>query len=105
MTYGALQLRSKLESSKGDTFSSTVITDFLYGAEDGSELEGSMDEINQFAEVRKWTSKQWTDLLQKYVLSLGAEAYIEASFQILHRLSFCRCPRKAVRQSCEETLG
>ncbi|KAF8216136.1 Metalloenzyme, LuxS/M16 peptidase-like protein [Mycena galopus ATCC 62051] len=62
------QLRSKLESSKGDTFSSTVITDFLYGAEDGSELEASMDEINQFAEVRTWTSKQWTDLLQKYYI-------------------------------------
>ncbi|KAJ7254026.1 Metalloenzyme, LuxS/M16 peptidase-like protein [Mycena haematopus] len=63
------QLRSKLESSKGDAFSSTVITDFLYGAEDGSELEASMDEINQFAEVRKWTNKQWTDLLQKYYIN------------------------------------
>ncbi|KAJ6575205.1 Metalloenzyme, LuxS/M16 peptidase-like protein [Mycena capillaripes] len=62
------QLRSKLESAKGDTFSSTVITDFLYGAEDGSELEASMDEINQYAAVREWTSKQWTDLLQKYYI-------------------------------------
>lgn len=60
------QLRSKLESAKGDTFSGTVITDFLYGAEDGSEIEASMDEINQYAAVRGWTSKQWTDLLQKY---------------------------------------
>lgn len=59
------QLRSKLESAKGDTFSGTIINDFLYGAEDGSELEASMDEINQYAEVREWTSKQWTDLLQK----------------------------------------
>ncbi|KAJ7225434.1 Metalloenzyme, LuxS/M16 peptidase-like protein [Mycena pura] len=62
------QLRSKLESSKGDIFYDTVITDFLYGAEDGSELEASMDEINQYAAVRKWTSKQWTDLLQKYYI-------------------------------------
>ncbi|KAF9270307.1 hypothetical protein L218DRAFT_952466 [Marasmius fiardii PR-910] len=62
------QLRSKLESAKGDTFSGTVITDFLYGAKDGSELGPSMDEINQYAEVRKWTSKQWTDLLQKYYI-------------------------------------
>ncbi|KAF5374955.1 hypothetical protein D9758_000192 [Tetrapyrgos nigripes] len=62
------QLRSKLESAKGDTFSGTVITDFLYGAEDGSELGPSMDEINQYAAVRKWTSKQWTDLLQKYYI-------------------------------------
>ncbi|THV04852.1 hypothetical protein K435DRAFT_774162 [Dendrothele bispora CBS 962.96] len=62
------QLRSKLESAKGDTFSGTIIADFLYGAEDGSELGPSMDEINQYAEVRKWTSKQWTDLLQKYYI-------------------------------------
>ncbi|KAJ7597129.1 Metalloenzyme, LuxS/M16 peptidase-like protein [Mycena floridula] len=63
------QLRSKLESTKGDTFSDTVISDFLYGAEDGSELEASMDEINQYAELRKWTSKDWTDLLQRYYIS------------------------------------
>ncbi|KAJ7487689.1 Metalloenzyme, LuxS/M16 peptidase-like protein [Mycena galericulata] len=62
------QLRSKLESAKGDTFSGTIINDFLYGAEDGSELEASMDEINQYAAVRLWTSKQWTDLLQKYYI-------------------------------------
>ncbi|KAK7064154.1 Metalloenzyme, LuxS/M16 peptidase-like protein [Favolaschia claudopus] len=60
------QLRSKLESSKGDTFSGTVITDFLYGAEDGSELEAALDEIEQYDAVRKWTSTQWADLLQKY---------------------------------------
>jgi Zn-dependent M16 (insulinase) family peptidase len=66
LAYRSSKLRSKLESAKGDTFSGTVITDFLYGAEDGSELEASMDEINQYAAVREWTSKQWTDLLQKY---------------------------------------
>ncbi|PCH33772.1 hypothetical protein WOLCODRAFT_61455 [Wolfiporia cocos MD-104 SS10] len=63
------QLRSKLETSKGDTFSGTVITDFLYGAEDGSELGPSMDEINQYAELRKWTSKQWSDILSKYYVT------------------------------------
>ncbi|KAF7320399.1 hypothetical protein MKEN_00824700 [Mycena kentingensis (nom. inval.)] len=62
------QLRSKLESSKGDTFSGTVIADILYGAEDGSELEASLDEIQQYAALRGWTSKQWTDLLQKYYI-------------------------------------
>jgi Zn-dependent M16 (insulinase) family peptidase len=60
-----LQLRSKLESAKGDTFSATIITDFLYGAEDGSYLKDSMDEINQYAELRQWSSDQWTNLLQK----------------------------------------
>ncbi|CCM05163.1 uncharacterized protein FIBRA_07372 [Fibroporia radiculosa] len=62
------QLRSKVETSKGDTFSGTVITDFLYGAEDGSELGPSMDEINQYAQLRKWSSKQWTDILRRYYI-------------------------------------
>ncbi|KAF8922457.1 Metalloenzyme, LuxS/M16 peptidase-like protein [Mucidula mucida] len=65
------QLRSKLESSKGDTFSSTVISDFLYGPEDGSELAKAVDDIKQYEELRKWTSKQWTDLL--------SETYIKPS--------------------------
>ena len=64
------QLRSQLESSKGDTFSGSVITDFLYGAEDGSELRSSMDDINEYATLRKWSNKQWTDLLEKYILLL-----------------------------------
>lgn len=61
------QLRSKLESSKAETFASCVITDFLYGAEDGSELGPSLQEIERYAELRKWTSRDWTDLLEKYV--------------------------------------
>ncbi|KAF8078531.1 Metalloenzyme, LuxS/M16 peptidase-like protein [Lyophyllum atratum] len=60
------KLRSKLESAKGDTFSGNIITDFLYGAEDGSELKDSMDEIKQYAELRDWLSASWTKLLQKY---------------------------------------
>jgi len=62
------QLRSKLESAKGDTFSEMVIADFLYGKQDGSELPASMDEINMYAELRKWSSKQWADLLRKYYI-------------------------------------
>ncbi|KAF9069136.1 Metalloenzyme, LuxS/M16 peptidase-like protein [Rhodocollybia butyracea] len=62
------QLRSKLESAKGDTFSGTIITDHIYGAEDGSELGPSMAEFDTYAAVKKWTNKQWTDLLQKYFI-------------------------------------
>jgi Zn-dependent M16 (insulinase) family peptidase len=62
-----IQLRSKLESAKGDTFSGNIITDFLYGAEDGSELRPSMDEINYYSTLRSWTSDQWTKLLFKSV--------------------------------------
>jgi Zn-dependent M16 (insulinase) family peptidase len=60
------QLRSKLESAKGDTFSGSVIDDILYGETDGSKLPASMDEINGYAELRTWKSAQWSDLLRRY---------------------------------------
>jgi Zn-dependent M16 (insulinase) family peptidase len=59
------QLRSKIESSKGDAFSTTIITDFLYGKEDGSELRQALNEIEGYEVLRKWSSKQWTDLLKR----------------------------------------
>lgn len=61
------QLRRKLESAKGDYFSHTIISDFLYGAEDGSELDRSMDEIRDHNILRSWTHSQWAALLSKYV--------------------------------------
>jgi Predicted Zn-dependent peptidases, insulinase-like len=67
-------LRSKLESAKGDTFSGTVIIDFLYGSEDGSDLKSSMDEVNQYADLRKWSSDMWTSLLKKYASSVSFRA-------------------------------
>ncbi|KZT72760.1 hypothetical protein DAEQUDRAFT_663389 [Daedalea quercina L-15889] len=63
------QLRSKLESSKGETFSGNIIGDFLYGAEDGSDLKASMDDIAYFAELRTWSSDQWATLLKKYYVN------------------------------------
>ncbi|KAF8140174.1 Metalloenzyme, LuxS/M16 peptidase-like protein [Boletus edulis] len=62
------QLRSKLESAKGDTFSGTIITDFLYGATDGSDLRGALDEIKYYNILRTWDSLLWTELLKKYFI-------------------------------------
>jgi len=59
------QLRSKIESSKGDTFSTTIIADFLYGKEDGSELRQALNDIENYRILEKWSSKQWADLLKK----------------------------------------
>lgn len=59
------QLRSKIESSKGDAFSTTIITDFLYGKEDGSELQPALNEIDSHEVLKEWSGKQWADLLKK----------------------------------------
>ena len=60
------QLRSQIESSKGDAFSGTIITDFLYGREDSSELREALDYIGSYEVLRKWSNKQWSNLLRKY---------------------------------------
>ncbi|KAH8102439.1 Metalloenzyme, LuxS/M16 peptidase-like protein [Cristinia sonorae] len=70
------QLRSKVESSKGDTFSTTVIGEFLYGAEDGSELAPALDEISLYGELRKWSNEQWIALFKKY--------YVDPPCIVLH---------------------
>lgn len=59
------QLRSKVESSKGDVFSGTVITDFLYGKEDGSDLGPALEDISRYEQLRSWTNEDWVKLLKK----------------------------------------
>ncbi|CCO26896.1 hypothetical protein BN14_00928 [Rhizoctonia solani AG-1 IB] len=60
-----LKLKSMLESDGGDVFSNGLITDFLYGKEDGSEIAPSLAEMKRYEELEKWPAKQWEDLLTK----------------------------------------
>ena len=96
------QLRSKLESSQGDTFSGNVITDALYGAEDGSNLAPSMDEIKMFVELKQWTSQQWADLLRKSVFRISCVSptwLIGVLVQVLRGPPAHRGPWKAIRRN------
>ena len=63
----SFQLRSELESTKGDTFSDTVIKDCLHEAIDGSDLHSSMDGIHHYNILRSWSSQQQTNLLSQQV--------------------------------------
>ena len=58
-------LRNEVESSIGDALSKAIVTDFLYGKEDGSELRQALSKIDHYEVLRKWTSEQWSDLLKK----------------------------------------
>ncbi|KAF8271486.1 Metalloenzyme, LuxS/M16 peptidase-like protein [Lactarius quietus] len=59
-------LRSKVESDGGDAFSSAMIADFLYGHLDGSQIEVALDEIKHYKLLRSWSSKKWSDIIDKY---------------------------------------
>ena len=58
-------MRSKVESDGGDAFSSVMIGDFLYGRLDGSQIEEALDQIKLYNLMRTWSSKQWTELIEK----------------------------------------
>ncbi|CAE6445118.1 unnamed protein product [Rhizoctonia solani] len=62
-----LKLKSNLESDGGEVFFTGLITDFLYGKEDGSEIGPLLAEMKHYEELEKWTAKQWEDLLARQV--------------------------------------
>ncbi|KAH8114466.1 Metalloenzyme, LuxS/M16 peptidase-like protein [Phellopilus nigrolimitatus] len=62
------QLRSALESDRASVLSPKVMTDFILGPEDGSELHETTDETTFYDELRKWTSDQWTALIKRYYI-------------------------------------
>ncbi|KAI0307721.1 Metalloenzyme, LuxS/M16 peptidase-like protein [Multifurca ochricompacta] len=66
MTSTFNKFRSKVESDGGDTYSSTMIRNFLYGRSDGSQIEEALDVIKHYDKLRTWSSKQWTNLIRKY---------------------------------------
>ncbi|KAG6337340.1 hypothetical protein ID866_1765 [Astraeus odoratus] len=70
------QLRSKLESAKGETLSDTLITDFLYGAPDGSDLSDALDEMKYYDILRTWSSGDWVNILTKYFVDANYVAII-----------------------------
>ena len=47
-----------------------MIANFLYGRLDGSEIEEALDEIKLYNTLRKWSSEQWGDLIQKCAFSM-----------------------------------
>ncbi len=42
-----------------------MISNFLYGPSDGSQIEEALDEIKFYNTLRTWSSDQWGDLIQK----------------------------------------
>ncbi|KZV65225.1 hypothetical protein PENSPDRAFT_587192 [Peniophora sp. CONT] len=63
------QVRSRLESSGGDIYSQAIISDFLYGNPDGSDIGPFLNEFRLNDELRKWTSQAWAALLTKYFVT------------------------------------
>lgn len=65
MLASCAQLLNNLETKPADAFADVIISDFLYGKLDGSDLAQSMDDMRRFDQLEKYTSQQWVDLLRK----------------------------------------
>ncbi|KAF8592090.1 hypothetical protein K439DRAFT_1401667 [Ramaria rubella] len=78
---------SALESSGGDLFSGIIISEFLYGREDGGSLPVAMNEVTQFATLATWSEAQWIELLRKYfIFPPHAVIFGKPSAQLANRL-------------------
>lgn len=63
-----VKLLNLLETKPGDAFSDVIINDFLYGTDDGGDLQKAMDEMRRFDVLDSWSSEQWVKLLSDYFI-------------------------------------
>ena len=54
-----------LEKDASDALTTALLSDFLFGAEDGKDLPESLDDMKRFKELLSWSGQQWADLLRK----------------------------------------
>ncbi|CAY86191.1 EC1118_1O4_0705p [Saccharomyces cerevisiae EC1118] len=53
------------EKNGESRFSSAVITDYIYGNEDGSSLVSSLKDLSDFDALLQWSQKDWQSLLNR----------------------------------------
>lgn len=68
----AYQLLNTLEKDASDALTYSLLSDFLFGNEDGSQLPESLNDAKRFKELLRWSAAQWGDLLEKYYLDANS---------------------------------
>ncbi|ORY72060.1 peptidase M16 inactive domain-containing protein [Pseudomassariella vexata] len=59
------QVKSQAEASES-FYSTNIITDYLFGARDGSTLK-DLETLSEYDDLEKWTEEQWRDFLKKWI--------------------------------------
>jgi Zn-dependent M16 (insulinase) family peptidase len=62
------KLLNQLETKPADSFADVIITDFLYGHEDGHDLKASMDSMKRFDALEDYSSSQWVQILKTWLI-------------------------------------
>jgi Zn-dependent M16 (insulinase) family peptidase len=63
-----LKLLNNIETNSHFSAAITCIGDFLYGKEDGSDLEKACQDLKYLDQLLKYTNTHWIRLLEKYVI-------------------------------------
>ncbi|GAB5591544.1 hypothetical protein Unana1_06444 [Umbelopsis nana] len=64
-----LKLLNNIETNSHFSAAITCIGDFLYGKEDGSDLEAACQDIKYLDQLLKYSSDEWVRLLQKWYVN------------------------------------
>ncbi|KAI0157608.1 Metalloenzyme, LuxS/M16 peptidase-like protein [Xylariaceae sp. FL1272] len=59
------QVKAQAEESES-FYSTNIITDYVFGARDGSTLR-ELENLNEYDAVEKWTDEQWRGFLRKWI--------------------------------------
>ncbi|UZJ56905.1 hypothetical protein CBS101457_006225 [Exobasidium rhododendri] len=62
------KLLNMLETKPADSLADVIIVDFLYGQENGRDLEASLDSMKQYDALEKYTSSQWVQVLRRWFI-------------------------------------
>jgi Zn-dependent M16 (insulinase) family peptidase len=61
-----LKLLDGVEKNAGEALNMDVLADFLFGREDGKDMEAGLKDMQYYAQLRQWSASQWLDLLKTY---------------------------------------
>lgn len=67
-----LQLLESIETDAAEVLSQTILTDAIFGHEDGSDLGTSLKSMQHYNVLDTWTSAEWSSLLAKYYVDARA---------------------------------
>lgn len=76
-----------MEEFGGEVFSGYLLEDFVYGDDDSEKLHKSFDIPGLFGTMKSWSSKEWADLITKYVILVYSITISMKQLVVISRLA------------------
>ncbi|CAO1622067.1 unnamed protein product [Parajaminaea phylloscopi] len=64
-----IKVMNQLETKTSDSFADVLIQDHLYGEATGKDLPIALNDMQRYDELAKWTSQQWSEVLDRWLVS------------------------------------